>query len=201
MIDEEQRLVQDSQNGDVEAFNQIVLFYQQRIYTTCYRMLGDSESSADATQDTFISAFRKIHTFRGGLFRSWLTRIAINTCYDILRSKKRRPTSSLDAAMFPADQASASFDPADPGESPDEYVQRQELGNAIQKALRMLPEDQRIVVILSDIQGMSYQEVAESTGNNLGTVKSRLSRGRSRLRDILKTEELLPARYRHVYND
>ncbi len=198
MIDEEQRLVHESQNGDLEAFNQLVLMHQQRIYNTCIRMLGDAESGADAAQDTFISAFRKIHTFRGGSFRSWLTRIAMNTCYDVLRVRKRRPSLSLDAATSPTEESGPSFDPADPGESPDDFVLRRELGDTIQQALNELPEDQRLIVILSDIQGMSYQEIVEITGNNLGTVKSRLSRGRTRLRDILKQRELLPARYRHA---
>lgn len=197
MADEERRLITESQHGDVESFNQLVLLYQNRVYNLCYRILSEPEAAADAAQDAFLSAFRKIHTFRGGSFRSWLFRIATNTCYDMLRVRKRRPTTSLDAALDTTDESSAFFEPADPGESPDEHALRQELGAAIQCSLDQLPDDQRIVIILSDIQGMNYQEIADITNANLGTVKSRLSRGRARLRDILKAGELLPARYRH----
>jgi RNA polymerase sigma-70 factor (ECF subfamily) len=171
--------------------------HQQRIYTMCFRMLGDSDAGADATQDTFISAFRKIHTFRGGSFRAWITRIATNTCYDVLRKRKRHPTISLDTPIAGREEESTSLDPPDPGESLDDFAMRRELSETIQHMLACIPEDQRIVVILSDIQGMSYQEISDITGAPLGTVKSRLSRGRGRLRDLLQERELLPPRYRY----
>jgi RNA polymerase sigma-70 factor (ECF subfamily) len=196
MGDEEQRLVAAAKSGDVEAFNQIVQLYETRVYNLCYRMLGDADSAADAAQDTFITTFRKLRTYRGGSFRSWILRIATNTCYDILRARKRRPAVSLDAAFNTPDTEPA-YDPPDQGESPDEFVLRRELGEAIQQSLAMLPEDQRLVIILCDIQGMAYNEIVEITGANMGTIKSRLSRGRARLRDILKARELLPGRYRH----
>src|SRR5689334_17981042 len=195
MADVEQRLVSDAQRGDLESFNQLVRLYEGRVYTLCYRMLGDSESAADAAQDAFLSAYRNLRSFRGGSFRSWMLRIATNTCYDALRSRKRRPTTSLDAALDSDDEAT-SFDPPDLGESPLDSALRHELGAAIRRGLQLLPADQRAVLILSDIQGLAYEEIAEATGANLGTVKSRLSRGRARLRDILKAGELLPSRYR-----
>jgi RNA polymerase sigma factor (sigma-70 family) len=195
MADVEQRLVSDAQRGDLESFNQLVRLYEGRVYTLCYRMLGDSESAADAAQDAFLSAYRNLRSFRGGSFRSWMLRIATNTCYDALRARKRRPTTSLDAALDSDDEAT-SFDPPDLGESPLDSALRHELGAAIRRGLQLLPADQRAVLILSDIQGLAYEEIAEATGANLGTVKSRLSRGRARLRDILKAGELLPSRYR-----
>lgn len=196
MADEEQYLVEASQQGDTESFNQLVRLYEGRVYNLCYRMLGDGDSAADAAQDAFFSAFRNIRKFRGGSFRSWLLRIATNTCYDVLRVSKRRPTTSLDAARE-TDDETTRLDVPDTGESPDDFILRQELGAAIQQCLDLLPEDQRLVVILCDIQGMPYEEIAYVTHTNLGTVKSRLSRGRSRLRALLKTRELLPQRYRH----
>jgi RNA polymerase sigma-70 factor (ECF subfamily) len=195
MADVEQRLVSDAQRGDLESFNQLVRLYEGRVYTLCYRMLGDSESAADAAQDAFLSAYRNLRSFRGGSFRSWMLRIATNTCYDALRARKRRPTTSLDAALDSDDEAT-SFDPPDLGEAPLDSALRHELGAAIRRGLQLLPADQRAVLILSDIQGLAYEEIAEATGANLGTVKSRLSRGRARLRDILKAGELLPSRYR-----
>lgn len=196
MANEEQRLVEAGQRGDVEAFNQLVRLYEGRVYNLCYRMLGDADSAADVTQDTFISAYRNLAKFRGGLFRSWLLRIATNACYDALRARKRRPSVSLGMKRDEDDEGTG-LDVPDPGESLDETALRRELGVAIQEGLALLPEDQRIVVVLSDVQGLAYEEIAQVTNTNLGTVKSRLSRGRARLRDILRAGELLPSRYRH----
>ena len=196
MADEERRLVEVAQRGDVESFNELVRLFEGRVYILCYRMLGDSESAADAAQDAFLAAFRNLKSFRGGSFRSWMLRIATNTCYDVLRVRKRRPSVSLD---IEADDESASspLQIADTAESPDDFAQRRELAAAIQQGLTALPDEQRIVLILSDIQGLAYEEIAQITNSNLGTVKSRLSRGRARLREVLKAGELLPARYRH----
>jgi RNA polymerase sigma-70 factor, ECF subfamily len=196
MADEERRLVEVAQRGDVESFNELVRLFEGRVYNICYRMLGDADSAADAAQDAFLSAFRNLRSFRGGSFRSWMLRIATNTSYDVLRVRKRRPSVSLD---IEADDESASspLQIADTAESPDDFAQRRELAAAIQDGLTALPDEQRIVLILSDIQGLAYEEIAQITNSNLGTVKSRLSRGRARLREVLKAGELLPTRYRH----
>ncbi|RRR72668.1 MAG: sigma-70 family RNA polymerase sigma factor [Candidatus Viridilinea halotolerans] len=196
MADEELRLVSASQQGDVDAFNHLVRLYEGRVYNLCYRMLGDGEAAADVTQDSFISAYRNMHRFRGGLFRAWLFRIATNACYDALRARKRRPSIPFSAASGP-DEDSPAFDRPDEGESPDDVALRHELAAAIEAGLAQLPVEQRIVVILSDIQGLAYEEIAAVTESNLGTVKSRLSRGRSRLRAILRAGELLPGQFRH----
>jgi RNA polymerase sigma-70 factor (ECF subfamily) len=199
MADAEQQLIEASRGGDVESFNQLVRLYEGRVYNLSYRILGDADSAADAAQDAFFAAYRNLKSFRGGSFRSWLFRIATNTCYDVLRARKRRPTTSLDAALnaAPDDQEVYMPEPADPGEAPDDAALRHELSRAIEHGLALLPDDQRIVVVLCDVQGMSYNEAAHIVNANLGTVKSRLSRGRARLRDILRAGELLPARYRH----
>ncbi len=194
MTHEEQRLISAAQSGDLEAFNQIVRLYETRVYNLCYRMLGDADAAADATQDTFIAAFRNARHFRGGVFKSWLLRIATNACYDALRARKRRPSVSLESADDAED--GNRIDVADQAESPDEFVLRQELSAVIQAGLAELPEDQRIVLILSDIQGLTYDEIAQIVGINLGTVKSRLSRARAKLRDILRAGELLPQKFR-----
>lgn len=197
MSNEEQRLIEAGQRGDVEAFNQLVRLYEGRVYTLCVRMLGDPDAAADVAQDTFISAYKNLNRFRGGVFRSWILRIATNACYDALRARKRRPAISLNAAMNDEDENGAGFDVPDPAESPEDAAQRKALGAAIAAAIAQLPEDQRAVVILSDVQGLAYEEIAEVTNANLGTVKSRLSRGRARLRDILRAGELLPSKFRH----
>ncbi|PDV97869.1 sigma-70 family RNA polymerase sigma factor [Candidatus Chloroploca asiatica] len=196
MEHEEQRLVQASQQGDVEAYNQLVRLYERRVFNLCYRMLGEAEAAADVTQETFITAYRKLNQFRGGVFRSWLLRIATNTCYDLLRSRKRRPSISLEAATE-SEAGGPVLELADTGELPEETALRHELAAAIQQAIAKLPEDQRIVLILSDVQGLAYEEIAVITSTNLGTVKSRLSRARARMRDLLRAGELLPSQFRH----
>ncbi len=196
MADEERRLVASAQRGDVEDFNALVRLYEGRVYNLCYRMLGDSDSAADAAQDAFLSAFRNLRSFRGGSFRSWMLRIATNTCYDALRARKRRPAISLDMDAD-EDDDSSPLQIADAAESPTDFALRRELATAIQHGLGALPDEQRVILILSDIEGLAYEEIAQITNTNIGTVKSRLSRGRARLRDVLKAGELLPARYRH----
>lgn len=195
MADEELHLVAAAQRGDVESFNALVRLYEGRVYNLSYRMLGDSESAADASQETFLSAYRNLRSFRGGSFRSWLMRIATNACYDALRIRKRRPTVSL-SGDEDDDEDSTPLQIPDETSGPDDLVLRRELAAAIQTGLGLLPEDQRLTVVLSDIQGMAYEEIAQITGANLGTVKSRLSRGRARLREVLRAGELLPLRYR-----
>ena len=191
---DEKALIANAQQGEVPAFNQLVLTYQSMVYNLAYRILGDADAAADASQDTFLSAFHAIKKFRGGSFKAWLLRIATNTCYDQLRYKQRRPTSSLEALLVETDHPSSFTDPA---EGPEDYALRHELGQVIQAGLNTLPPDQRIALVLSDVQGFSYQEIAEVTRTSLGTVKSRLSRGRAKLRDyLLEQGELLPARYR-----
>ena len=190
---DEPTLIAAARQGDREAFNELIIHYQSLAYNVAYRVLGSPDAAADATQDAFLSAYRAVGRFRGGSFRAWLMRIVTNACYDQLRAKQRQPTTPLES------------DPdlemeewvMDPGERPEERVERHELSQIIQRGLATLPTEQRAIVVLSDIQGMSYEEVAQATALALGTVKSRLNRGRKKLRDYLKrNQELLPVRYR-----
>lgn len=191
---DEKAAIRAAQKGDAQAFNRLVLIYQGLAYNVAYRMLGDEDSAADATQDAFLSAYRAIGQFRGGSFKAWLLRIVTNACYDQLRRQQRRPSTSLDDLIVDSDH-STLFE--DERETPEHHAMRQELAQEIQQGLRTLPVEQRVTLILSDIQGLSYEEIAAVTGTSLGTVKSRLSRGRARLRDYLReTGELLSARYR-----
>ncbi len=191
---DESQLIAAAQQGDLPAFNQLILRYQNLAYNVAYRILGDADLAADATQDAFIKAYKGLKGFRGGAFKPWLLRIVTNTCYDYLRSAKRRPSDSLDETLEGGDHSPRLHDP---GEGPDHFVERQELNQLIQWAIQQLHEDHRAVVTLVDIQGFSYEETADILGISLGTVKSRLSRARARLRDLLQTrQELLPDRYR-----
>ena len=193
---DEPALIRSAQKGDIDAFNRLVLAYQHQVYNLAYRIMGDGASASDATQEAFISAWRHIGGFRGGSFKAWLLRIVTNACYDELRRVKRRPASSLESLYVEDPTPDADLPPSQL-ESPEAFTQRRELNRAIQAGIEQLPPDQRIALVLSDVQGMSYEEIAEATSANLGTVKSRLSRARARLRDLLVEHgELLPVEYR-----
>jgi RNA polymerase sigma-70 factor (ECF subfamily) len=192
---DEKALIDAARQGDVGSFNQLVLSYQSMVYNFAYRILGDRHAAADATQDAFISAFKAIGKFRGGAFKAWLLRIVTNACYDQLRRKQRQPSTSLDALLVLEPAPTQSL--TDSRESPEEYTVRQDLSRAIQVGIETLPPEQRITLVLADVQGFSYQEIAGVTGVSLGTVKSRLSRARGKMRDfLLEQRELLPSRYR-----
>lgn len=196
---DEPALILEAQRGDLDAFNRLVLEYQTPVYNLAYRIMGEGDSAADATQEAFISAHKHLHYYRGGSFKAWLMRIVTNACYDELRRRKRRPSASLEALTVvnegPDADSEASLISHD--ELPEEQVQRHELAQAIQDCLNRLPDDMRVVAVMCDVQGMDYAEIAASVGTALGTVKSRLSRARARLRDCLQgARELLPAAYR-----
>jgi len=192
---DEEGLIAAAQQGDTTAFNRLVLHYQDLAYTVAYRIMSDPDAAADATQEAFISAYRGLPRFRHGSFKAWLMRIVTNACYDELRRRKRRPQESLDA-LYLKDPGPVSL-PNPPLESPEQHVQRQELTHLLQAGIALLPDDQRAALVLSDVQGFSYAEIAEVMGVPTGTIKSRLHRARARLRDyLLDRQELLPVRYR-----
>lgn len=190
---DEAGLIQDAQQGDLEAFNRLILAYQDRVYNQAFRVLGEYQSADDATQEAFISAYKNIRSFRGGSFRAWLLRIVTNACYDELRRKKRRPTTPLEPVDDEGEEIESPHWIADPGELPEDNVARSELANAIQACLDQLTEDFRVVVVLVDVQGLDYLEASEVIGKPLGTIKSRLARARNRMKDCLQGFwELLP---------
>lgn len=194
-LENEQALIQAARRGNLEAFNQLVLHYQNGVYSLAYRIMGEGASAADAAQESFITAYNRLDTYRGGNFRSWLLRIATNTCYDELRRRKRRPATSLEE-MPGADTDDGPMIASD-SETPEQAVQRNELRQAVESCIGSLQLDQRTVLMLSDVEGLNYQEIADITGTNLGTVKSRLSRARAGVRTCLQgVRELLPSNYR-----
>ena len=194
---DEPALIRDAQRGDLEAFNRLVLAYQELLYNTALRVLGDEDLAADATQEAFLSAFRALNSYRGGSFKAWLTHTVINACYDELRRKKRRPTTPLEPETGNGEEMESPRWLADPSASPEEQLDQAELEHAIQHCLNALPADFKTVVVLADIQGLDYTEVARAVHVPLGTIKSRLARARLRLRECLQAfRELLPAMFR-----
>jgi RNA polymerase sigma-70 factor (ECF subfamily) len=193
LADDEFRLIDRSQKGDLAAFNGLVECYQRQVYNLCLRLLASAEAAEDATQEAFIAAYRRIDSFRGGNFRAWLLRIAANASYDELRRQRRRPAASLEAAM--ATQAAAQS--ASPTAGPEDEALRMELNAHLQDGLATLPPDQRLAIILRDVHGLSYEELTEVMHSSIGTVKSRIARGRARMREYLMTKrELLPRPFR-----
>lgn len=186
-MDEEELLLQ-SKEGHLGAFNALVELHQQPVYNLALRMLNDRGAAEDATQDTFVSAFRSLNSFRAGNFRAWLMRIAANACRDYLRSARVRRNVSLDNL-----EAEQDFSPPANLESLEASAMRRELSEGIQQGLDLLASDQRLAIILVDIQGLSYDEAAQIVRAPIGTVKSRLSRARLAMRDyLLGNLELLP---------
>ncbi|HPS42298.1 MAG TPA: sigma-70 family RNA polymerase sigma factor [Anaerolineaceae bacterium] len=195
---DEQALIKQALDGEVDAFNRLVLAYQDLAYNVAYRMLSDEDLAADAVQNAFISAYRNLRTYRGGSFKAWVMRMVTNGCYDELRRQKRRPTvplepvSNEDGEEIDSPRWLASDDP-----SPEQSFDQAELEHAIQHCLDNLSPEFRAVVILVDVQGMDYEEVSQSVRTPLGTIKSRLARARLKLRDCLQGfQELLPAQFR-----
>jgi len=181
----EEALVMAASNGDLDAFNQLALTYQDLAYQHAYSMLGDQASADDVTQDSFIKAFQGLNGFRGGSFRSWLLRIVTNSAYDILRRSQRRPTQPL----FPADDDGDELDSApwlaDPNASVQENVEHKELSEEVRGLMEQLPEVYRNVLILIDLYQFDYIEAAETLGIPVGTVKSRLARARLQMKEKL----------------
>jgi RNA polymerase sigma-70 factor (ECF subfamily) len=201
---DETALIQSALNGDLNAFNGLVLEYQETAFNVALRMMGDVPSAEDAAQIAFISAYKNLRQYRGGSFRAWVLRMVTNACYDELRRQKRCPTISLDGDDDgdgePMEETGWAADPN--AANPQKDLEKAELEHAIQHCLDGLPEDFRAVVILADIEGLDYEEIARTAGTPLGTIKSRLARARFKLRDCLKAfEELLPSRYRLISED
>jgi RNA polymerase sigma-70 factor (ECF subfamily) len=194
---DEPALIQSAQKGELEAFNTLILHYQDMVFNTALRILSDEDLAADAAQEAFISAFRSIATFRGGSFKAWLMRTVTNACYDELRRQKRRPTTPLEPDTADGDEMDSPRWLADPNMTPAQQSEADELEHAIQHCLDALPAEFRTAVVLADIQGMDYSEVATASKVPLGTIKSRLARARLRLRECLRGfEELLPSAFR-----
>jgi RNA polymerase sigma-70 factor, ECF subfamily len=193
---DEQTLIRSAQRGDLEAFNELVLLYQDFLFRVAMNILGDEDTAVDAVQQALLSAFRNLGSFRGGSLRSWLSRITVNACYDQLR----RIARTKDVPLQIYDQDGEEMEPAawlaDPGPSPEEQAERSDLVDAIQDSLEALPEHYRLVVQLVDVEGLSYEETATALDLPIGTIKSRLARARDALRNSLQRyPDLIPAAY------
>ena len=193
----EKALIKAAQRGDLEAFNLLILRYQNLLFSIALRLLNDEDSAADAVQEALISAFRRFHTFRGDSLKSWLARVVVNASYDELRKKRRQHSVQLEQLNAEGDEIESSSWLVDPQADPELQFESSELEGAIQRSLDKLPSVYRLMLVLVDIEGMSYEEAAMAAGIPVGTVKSRLARARVQMqRSLQASGELLPATYR-----
>ncbi len=184
--------IRQAQKGDLDAFNELVLIYQDSVFRQALWILNDAAAADDACQETFLRAYRNIHTFRGGPFRPWLLRIATNCCIDQIRSTRRRPTQSL----TPSNQNGEEIETywlKDPGDSPEKLVERTETIEEVIRSIQKLPTEYRLPLILVDLQDLDYTEASAILCLSLGTFKSRLWRARQKLR-----EELLKGKDKNI---
>lgn len=188
------------QSGQATCFNCVIENHQTQAYNLARRMQNDWALAEDAVQESFVSAYRAFDRFRGENLTAWMLRIVSNTCRDMLRARKARPSVSLDPLPTgdgDESQGLSALDIPSDGPTPEDQAEQLELRETIQAGLDTLQENQRLAVLLVDVHGMSYEEASQSMGCSLGTVKSRVSRGRGGLRDYLRQAgELLPSRFR-----
>ncbi|MDR0396989.1 MAG: sigma-70 family RNA polymerase sigma factor [Oscillospiraceae bacterium] len=174
------RLIKRAQNGDAEAYEQLILPLEQRIYTLCYRITNNREDAFDCAQEVMLRAYRSIGEYRfHASFATWIYRITTNVCLDMIRRRRIKPFVSLEGMM------DAGFAVTDRANNPQEQLERNDLNSALRECIARLPLDMRTAIILRDVQGLTYEEVASVLKLNLGTVKSRISRARERLRRML----------------
>ena len=176
----EGRLIERAAKGDGAAFSELMAAHEKRMYAVAFRLCGSHEDAQDCLQDAMIRIYRAISGFKGqSSFATWVYRITTNTCLDELRRRKARQSTSLDSLL------DAGWSPADERDTPERHALQSEKRREIEQAIASLPDDMRAAVVLRDIQGFAYEEIAQMLGANVGTVKSRISRGRERLREKL----------------
>ncbi|HYM83104.1 MAG TPA: sigma-70 family RNA polymerase sigma factor [Candidatus Dormibacteraeota bacterium] len=173
-------LLERARDGDLDAFNDLVELHQDHLYALVARLVPDRDQAGDAVQEAFFSAYRSLRSFRGGSVRSWLGRIAINAALDAQRARRRRP-----AHPYPELEDDSWQPPADQASDPELAAVTGERVRALEAALAAITDEQRTAIVLYDVEGYDYTEIAELSGVSLGTVKSRIHRGRLALRDLL----------------
>ena len=177
----EKKLIARATSGDPAAFNSLMQQHEGRMYAVALRMCANREDAQDCLQEAMLRIYRAISGFKGeSSFATWVYRITMNTCLDELRKRKNRQSTSLDNLL------DMGWSPTDETNVPEKHAIRNESRRALQSAIANLPEDMRSAIVLRDIEGLSYDEIAQALGINIGTIKSRISRGREKLREKLK---------------
>lgn len=186
----EEDLITRSQNGDIDAFEELVAKYERKVYAIAYRFMGNPEDAGDLTQEAFLKAYQSIKSFRQeASFSTWICRIVSNVCRDQLRKNKRQSQNSLDEDVW-LEEGTVQKQLKDQRPTPDEVYESKELKEYLQGLINNLNPEYKMVVILRDIQGYSYEEIAQILDCSLGTVKSRLNRARKALRDQINLDRV-----------
>lgn len=178
---DEQKLISRVVKGDASAFNELLGMHEKKMYAVCLRICTNPEDAQDCLQEAMLRIYRSISSFKGqSSFSTWVYRIAMNTCLDELRKKKNKQTTSLDGLL------DMGWSPSDDYDTPEHHTIAAQKRSAIQNAISDLPEDMRSAIVLRDIEGFSYEEISGMLGINVGTIKSRISRGREKLREKIR---------------
>ena len=189
--DPDELLVKKAQKGDMEAFEALVLKYEKIVFNISVRMLSDQDDALDASQDVFLKVYKSIKGFKSeAKFSTWIYRVTSNVCLDIIRRRKDRASVSLDAKIE-FDDGEASIDPISDTPCVEKEIERSELKRLVSEAVNELPENHRTMIILRDFQDMSYQDIAYVLDCPEGTIKSRISRARKVLKDLLARKKEL----------
>jgi RNA polymerase sigma-70 factor (ECF subfamily) len=192
----EQLLLEKAKSGDVAAFEELIEAYQKKVFNLALRIIGNYDDAADLAQETFVRIFKAISNFKEqSSFSTWVYRITTNVCLDEIRKRKNKKVVSIDEDIHMDDgDMKRQVISEDPG--PDEAAERAEVRRVVNNAINRLPEDQRVVITLRDLHGMSYEEIAKILDLPGGTVKSRINRARLALKNVLSSErELLFEEY------
>lgn len=197
-MENEHKLIKQAKNGNTEAFETLIINYEKLVYNIIYRMMGNEEDTYDLSQETFIKVYTKIHQFDGtSKFSTWLYRIATNTCLDELRRRKGKETLSMDQKIQ-GEEGYITPEQEDKGENIEEKILVKEEKQMIERALAKVNKTNRATLVLRDVEQLSYDEIAEILNISLGTVKSRIARGRQQMKKILmQDKELYTSYFRH----
>lgn len=194
----DEMLVEQFLQGNKQAFSTIVERYEQKVYSLAYRLTGDYDDASDLAQDAFIKVYRNLSQFRGqAAFSTWLYRVVTNVFLDEMRKRKRRPVVAIsldDSIVTEEGELTRELPSPDPG--PEDLSAQREMQQAVRAGMQKLPAEYRVVLILRDLQGYAYDEIASILDINLGTVKSRISRARLALRKVLEKREQHGAEWR-----
>ena len=192
--EEELALVRRVQGGELDAFEELVRAHEKTVYNLALRMTGNPQDAEDMAQEAFLKAYRSLPEFRGeSKFSVWLYRIVSNVCLDHLRKQSRRPSSSL--TMEDDDGEEQQYEVPDESASPEKLLEQKLTREAVQRGLNQLPDEQRQILLLRELRGLSYEEIGEALGLEAGTVKSRIFRARKRLCAFLLADGNIPDQY------
>lgn len=182
-------LIQKSQRGDMDAFEQLLLRYEKKVYTIAYKYMGNAEDASDLAQEALIKAYQSIGTFRGeSSFGTWIGRITANKCLDELRKRKKLQTTSLDEELE-LEEGSVQKEIVSEQDTPEQHTIRQETVHYVQQKLQQMKEEYRMVLVLRELEGHSYEDIADMLNCSLGTVKSRISRARNYLKELVLADQ------------